>query len=156
VLKNVSPYAGDNPGRARFKQVPFAICLSAATAAVLALNSPTAHAAQPVPSNEMDAAACRMAALTDVVDRTNRVSGGGSINCGAATSNSFGIFVELYRGPAANRRKVASAANSCTSTPGCFAAVEFADTQPGRQRFQVKVIFRGTYQGVRWGNVIYH
>ncbi|MED7930459.1 hypothetical protein SMD20_39975 [Nonomuraea sp. LP-02] len=98
---------------------------------------------------------CRTSTLTDVVDRTTRVSAGGSISCDKVLTPDFMsliIFVELYR----NGTKVAAATKACPGKYSCWAGVEFTDNTAGNQKWQAKATYGGVWTEVKWGNVLYH
>ncbi|HEX4814764.1 MAG TPA: hypothetical protein VFV66_18645 [Nonomuraea sp.] len=98
---------------------------------------------------------CRTTTLTDVVDRTNRVSGGGSLSCDKVLTPDYMaliVFVELYR----NGTKVAATTRACHGKYSCWAGVEFADTTAGNQKWQAKATYGGVWNQVKWGNVLYH
>lgn len=124
---------------------------------------PATAIASPVPAqaadNILSDRGCKVTALTDVVDRTNKVSGGGSVYCPPPNdpANPFAITVTLFR----DGDRVAADANVCSPPAlGCYAAVDINDTSDGKQKWQVKVLVQGSYGGVQGvtksGNILLH
>ncbi|WP_433515086.1 hypothetical protein ACQP2T_05450 [Nonomuraea sp. CA-143628] len=126
--------------------------LAPVTACVIALPQ-AAHAESA--ARHASGIGCTTSALTDVVDRTARVSGGASISCNRfllPEQMMLVVFVELFR----NGVKVAAATDNNTGAYGCYAGVEFLDNAPGKQKWQVRATFGGVWHETKWGNVLYH
>jgi len=123
----------------------------------LAMLVPTSTSLAAAPAQQQTARfpECRTSELTDVVDRTTKVSGGGSISCDKFLTPGqmmLVVFVELHR----NGKKVAAATENNQGQYGASSAVDFTDRTPGKQRWQVKVTYGGVWHAVKWGNVLYH
>lgn len=135
-----------------WRRTRLAVALAAAATVSLVTTPSMARAA---PADSSAAPGCSVTALTDVVDHTSDVSGGGSVHCTGAPSPVYGFFitVTLFR----DGIRVAADSAVCPSgTSGCSAAVQVTDSWAGSQRWQVFVQARDRHNEDKWGNNLYH
>lgn len=138
------------------KRLRAAAAVAAIATASLMMASPTAQAApaETITADQVGGAApaaCDIGALTDVVDGTANVYGGGWITP-SCYDGDWAVTVTLYR----NGSPVAARVTTCRMADACSGSVTVTDTSAGSQAWQAFVRIQGPVNGTRWGNVLYH
>ncbi|UYM07195.1 hypothetical protein [Solicola gregarius] len=127
-----------------WRRVVAATVTMAAAAACLASGTSSADAVEPEAMAANDY--CSAGGITDVVDRTNDVSGGGWMNC-VSPAQFQRLWVTLYR----DGVPMDSAVCERPSSYACDAYVRAYDDAPGAQTWQTEV--RAEWQSGMPGNV---
>jgi hypothetical protein len=103
--------------------------------------------------------ACSAGAITDVVDRTIKVYGGGWVRCNGRGVEHLRLEVTLFRDGDPIRHVVCERFGAVR----CTKSVTVRDRRPGRQTWRTKAVARWkpygwwlTYKDTAWSRRLYH
>lgn len=121
------------------------------TASTTAQAAPPDTAAADQTEEFTPAQSCSTGAITDVVDGTANVYGGGWISCNF-DAYEIAVTVTLYR----NGSPVAAHLEVCSPARGCSSSVQITDSWAGSQRWQTLARFQGPVNTTRSSNILNH